>query len=70
MVFIKERRLIILKADGGVPYNFRVTPATKIEIGGKKAAFEDLAAMASVSLSVTYVPLRGGSFARKIQVEQ
>jgi hypothetical protein len=25
MIFIKEQRLIVLKAEGGVPYNFRVT---------------------------------------------
>jgi hypothetical protein len=70
MMLIKEQRLIVLKAEGGVPYNFRVTPATKIEIGGKNAAFEDLVGMTNANLSVTYDPLRVGNFARKIRVEQ
>src|SRR5450432_1145288 len=68
MALVKEQRLIVLKADGGVPYNFKVTPATKIEIGGKKAGFEDLGTIADANISVTFIPMRLGNVARKIQV--
>jgi hypothetical protein len=57
MTLVKEQRLVVLKADGGVPYNFKVTPATRIEIGGKKAGFEDLDAMTNANVSVTFVPM-------------
>jgi hypothetical protein len=70
MTLVKEQRLIVLKGNGGVPYNFKVTPATKIEIGGKKAGFEDLGAMADANILVTFVPMRNGNVARKVQVGQ
>ena len=70
MALVKEQRLVILKGDGGVPYNFKVTPATKIEVGGKKAGFEDLSTMTNASISVTFVPTRQGNIAKKIQAGQ
>jgi hypothetical protein len=59
--------LIVLKGDGGVPYNFKVTSATKIQIDGKKAGFEDLDTMANESISVAFVPTRQGNVAWEIQ---
>lgn len=70
MALLKEQRLIVLKGEGGVPYNFQVTPATKIEIGGKKAGFEELDTVVTSNISVTFVPMRQGNLARKIQVLQ
>jgi len=65
---LKEQRLIVVKGDSGVVYNFKVTSATKIEIGGKKAGFEDLDSMINTNISVTFVPMPQGNVARKIQV--
>ena len=70
VALVKEQRLIVLKGDGGVPYNFKVTSATKIQIGGKKAGFEDLDTMNNASVSVTFVPTRQGNVAREIQAGQ
>lgn len=70
MAIVKEQRLIVLKGDGGVPYNFKVTSATKIHIGGKKAGFEDLDVVTNASVSVTFVPTRQGNVAREIQAGQ
>jgi hypothetical protein len=70
MALVKEQRLIVLKGDGGVPYNFRVTSATKIEIRGKKAGFEDLDTMTNANMSVTFIPTRQGNVAREIQAGQ
>jgi hypothetical protein len=70
MALVKEQRLVVLKGDGGVPYNFKVTPATKIEIAGKKTGFEDLGAMTNANIEVTFVPTRQGNVATKIQVGQ
>jgi hypothetical protein len=70
MALVREQRLIVLKGEGGVPYNFKVTPATKIEIGGKKAGFEELDTVVTSNISVTFVPMRQGNLARKIQVLQ
>lgn len=66
---IKEQRLIVLKAKG-VPFNFKVTTATKNRNRGNRATFEDLANLTDVNLSVTFVPMREGNYARNIQVEQ
>lgn len=70
MALVKEQRLIVLKGDSGVPYNFRVTSATKIEIRGKKAGFEDLDTMTNANMSVTFIPTRQGNVAREIQAGQ
>ena len=70
MALDKEQRLIVLKEDGGVPFNFKVTPATKIEIGGRKAGFEDLETTTNAKISVTFVPMRQGNVARKVRIEQ
>jgi hypothetical protein len=70
MALLKEQRLIVLKGEGGVPYNFQVTPATKIEIGGKKAGFEDLDTIINANISITFVPMRQGNLARKVQALQ
>ena len=67
MALVKEQRLIVLKGDGGMPYNFKVTSATKIQIDGKKAGFEDLDKMTNASMSVTFVPTRQGNVAREIR---
>lgn len=70
IALLKEQRLIVLRGEGGVPYNFKVTPATKIEIGGKKAGFEDLDTIINASISITFVPMRQGNLARKVQALQ
>jgi hypothetical protein len=70
MALVKEQRLIVLKGDSGVPYNFRVTSATKIEIRGKKVSFEDLDTMTNANMSVTFIPTRQGNVAREIRAGQ
>ena len=70
MTLFIEQRLIVVKTTDGVPYNFKVVAATEIEIGGKKASFEDLAALINANLSVTFVPMQRGNVARKIEVRR
>jgi hypothetical protein len=54
------------ESGGGSAYNFKVTFATKIQIDGKKAGFEDLDTMTNASISVTFVPTRQGNVAREM----
>jgi hypothetical protein len=70
MWMVKEQRVIVLKAEGGVPFNFKVTATTKIEIGRKKSGFEDLDKLTDAKISVTYVPTERGNVATKIQIGQ
>jgi hypothetical protein len=70
MSVVKDEQVIVLKGEGGVPYNFKVTPTTKIEIEGKKAGFADLDRMTNANISVTFIPTRQGNIARKIQAGQ
>ena len=51
-------------------YNFKVTATTKIKIGEKEAAFEDLSALTDKRASITFVPMREGNVAKKVEIEQ
>jgi hypothetical protein len=50
-----------------VPYNFKVTSATKIQIDGNKAGFDDLDIMTCANIIVTFVPMRKAISPRKFR---
>src|SRR5262245_66058275 len=68
-MLIKDQKLVVLQTAGGVSYNFKVTAQTKIKIGENDAQFTDLGAMAIKGVSITFVPMREGNIAKKIQIQ-
>jgi hypothetical protein len=64
-----DQNLVVLTSDN-VPYNFKVTKATKIEIGGSKATFNELVNQTQKEASVTFVARRDGNFARSISISE
>lgn len=60
--------VLVLTGSNGVPYDFRVTRATRIMISGKKASFGELAEQSNHSASVQFVPRSNGNFAESVTV--
>jgi ABC-type amino acid transport substrate-binding protein len=63
-------KLVIVTSSAGVPYNFKVSGATKIKIGDQKGKLDDLSGATNKQVSVAYVPTRTGNMARSIEVSQ
>lgn len=53
----------------GVPYVFRLTKKTKIQINGNKGDLEALAAHVNQSVSLRFVPRSDGNFAEQVEVK-
>lgn len=66
---ITDKKLVVLTDSSGVPFNFKVTGATRIKVGGKKAKLDELAGQTNKSASVKFLPLRTGNVAQSIEVE-
>jgi hypothetical protein len=64
----KDKKLIVLAGSGGVPYNFKVTRSTRINIGGKKVKLDDLAGQTNKQASIKFLPLRTGNAAQSVEV--
>ncbi|HYM07009.1 MAG TPA: hypothetical protein VEU11_10655 [Terriglobales bacterium] len=69
VMVVKEEKLLVLEGTGGVPYNFKVTPATQIKVGEKKGNFDDLAGLINKRASVKFVPVREGNLAQSIEIQ-
>ncbi len=66
----KDKKLLVLVSSQGVPYNFKVTSATRIKIGDKKAMIDQLAEQINKQVSVKFLPLLAGNAAQSIDVSQ
>lgn len=66
---VTEKKLVILTAANGIPFNFKVTGSTRIKVGGKKAKLDELAGQTSKSAAVKFLPLRSGNVAQTIDVQ-
>ena len=65
-----DEKLVIVTSSTGVPYDFKVTGATKIKVGDQKGKLEDLSGATNKQVSVAYLPTRTGNVARSIEVSQ
>ncbi|HLW78850.1 MAG TPA: hypothetical protein VKU44_04540 [Terriglobia bacterium] len=65
-----DDKLVIVTSAAGVPYDFKVTAATKIKIGDQKGKIDDLAGATNKQASVSYLPTRTGNIAKSIDVTQ
>ena len=68
MMVIPAKNLVIVKGSDGVPFDMRVTTATRIESGDHEIALKNLIVDMQKGVSVRYVPERAGDIARTIQV--
>ena len=66
---VADKKLVVLTDSSGIPFDFKVSGATRVKVGGKKAKLDDLAAQTSKSASVKFLPLRTGNVAQSIEVQ-
>lgn len=63
-----QRKLVVVQAAGGVPFDMVVTPKTRINAGDRAVTFKALAADTNKAVSVEFTPERRGDVARSIRV--
>jgi len=65
-----DKKLVIVTGSSGIPFNFKVTGATRIKIGGQKAKLADLSGQTGKSASVKFLPeKKAGNIAQTIEVQ-
>ena len=66
-----DKKLVVVNASNGVPYDFMVSGATKITVGGSKAKLADLSSDTNKQATVTFMAeKKRGNIARSIEVTQ
>jgi hypothetical protein len=60
--------LVFIRDAANTPFSFKVTKKTKIELNHAKAELSELAQQVQKSVTVTFVPMSQGNFAKHIQV--
>lgn len=66
---VTDKKIVVVTDSTGTPFNFKVTGATRIKVGGKKAKLDELAGQTDKSASVKFLPLRSGNVAQSIEVQ-
>jgi hypothetical protein len=62
------KRMIVVKDSAGTPFDFVVTPATRIESSNHRLKMHDLNSRANAPASVRFVPMRKGDMAKSINI--
>src|SRR5579859_1745482 len=62
------KKLVVIKDSSGTPFDFMVTPSTRIKQGTERLKLSDLASKANDKVSVRYVPERKGDIAKLIEI--
>jgi ABC-type amino acid transport substrate-binding protein len=65
-----DKKIVVLADSAGTPFDFKVTGATRIKVGGKKAKLDDLASETNKAASVKFLPTRSGNVAQSIEIGQ
>ena len=60
--------LVVVKGPGGVPFDMRVTPITRITSAGERVTLKDLQQDQKKNVSVKFVPKDSGDIARSVQL--
>ena len=67
---VVDKKLLVVTGSNGIPYDFTVTGATKITVGGKKAKLADLAGATGKSVSVKFLAeKKAGDIAQSVEVQ-
>jgi hypothetical protein len=61
-------KLVVVISPNGVPYDFQITPKTRIEVSGKTATLGDLEGQIHKDVLVDFTPERAGNMAQSIKV--
>ncbi len=65
------KRVVVVSDSDGVPFNFKVTRGTRIEVNGQKATLADLSGQTNKQVSVKYLDrMEEGMFANSITVSE
>lgn len=66
-----DKKLVVVTASSGIPYDFEVNSATKITVGGNKAKLVDLSSDANKQASVTFLSMKKrGNIAKSIEISE
>ncbi|SRR5579875_2069593 len=66
-----DKKVVVVTDSNGVPFDFKVTKGTHIEVNGKKSTLSDLAQQTNKQASVKYRDgLERGLLAQSIQVSE
>lgn len=66
-----DKKLVVVNSSSGIPYDFMVSGATQIKVGGTKAKLADLSGATSKQATVTFMAeKKKGNIARSIEVTQ
>jgi hypothetical protein len=68
MTVVPGKKLVIVQDAAGVPFDMRVTGATRIEAGKQPVKLDSLEADRGKQVSVRFIPERSGDIAQSIQV--
>jgi hypothetical protein len=61
-------KLVVVMSANGVPFDFQVTPKTRIVVGGKATTLADLEGQIHKDVLVDFTPERTGNVAQQIKV--
>jgi hypothetical protein len=64
-----EDKLIFVKAENGITYDFRIGPATKITAGEEKLKFDSLTEQVGKRVEVVFRPLKTGNAALTVDIK-
>ena len=67
---IDENQKLVVLTSEGVPYDFKVTKATQIQVGGSKATFNELLSQTEKEASVTFVARPDGNYLKSISITE
>lgn len=63
-----EKKILVVRSAAGIPYNFIVTPTTRITAQNQRLKLADLASRLDQRVTVRFVPTRRGNIARSVEV--
>lgn len=61
-------RVVVVKDSSGIPFDIVVNRATRIQAGNQELKLKDLSSDVNKSVSLKFVPERGGDVARTIRL--
>jgi hypothetical protein len=64
-----QQNLVILRDSSGTPFDFVMTPSTRIESGNHRVVRSALSSDTNKTASVRFIPQRRGDVAQLIQVQ-
>ena len=64
-----SQKLVIVRDSSGTPFDFVVTPSTRIESGSQRIALQKLSSDTSQMASIRFIPEGRGDVAQSIKIQ-